>query len=63
METSSRRLLIKKNTTENWNLALFKSVFQCIKCRKYNAINYSENTQIKYQNCQFCSNPNYINKK
>ena len=41
METSSRRLLIKKNTTENWNLALFKSVFQCIKCRKYTELSTS----------------------
>jgi hypothetical protein len=65
METSARRLLIKKNGADNWNLGLFNSVFQCIKCRKYNAINYtnSENTLVKYQNCQFCSNPNYIKKK
>jgi len=63
MERSSRVRLIKKNAADNWNLAIFNNVFQCIKCRKYNAIKYSENIPPKTQNCQFCFNPNYIIKK
>jgi hypothetical protein len=63
METSSRRLLIRKNTTDNWNLAIFNNVFQCVKCRRYNPIKYSENIRPKIQNCQYCFNPNYTEKK
>ena len=62
METSSRRRLIKKNITDNWNLAIFDNVFQCVKCRKYNVIQYSENIAPKNQNCQYCFKPNYIKK-
>ena len=62
METSSRRLLNRKNATHKWNLSVCNNVFECIKCRKYNTILNPENTIIKYQNCQFCSNPNYIKK-
>ena len=63
MEKSSRRLLIKKNTADNWNLAIFNNVFQCVKCRKYNAIQHSEKITPKIQNCQYCFNPTYIEKK
>ena len=61
METSARRLLIKKSN-DNFSLGLFNHVFQCSKCRKYNTIIYSNNTLIKpkFQNCTFCYNPNYI---
>ena len=64
MEKSARTLIIKKNS-DNFNLGLFNSVFQCIKCRKYNAIRFNENVVVKpkIQNCSFCSNPNYIHKK
>jgi hypothetical protein len=46
----------------NGNLNTLPNVFQCNKCKKYNNIILSEN-QVNIQNCYFCNNPNYINKK
>jgi len=64
METSARRLLIKKQTGKP-GLGLLNYVFQCSKCRKYNTIIYSDDTitKPKTQTCIFCSNPNYIHNK
>jgi hypothetical protein len=64
MEKSARTQIQNKNQ-DNFSLGLFNSVFQCIKCRKYNIIHFNENITLypKTQNCMFCSNPNYIRKK
>ena len=45
----------------NANLNNLPQIFQCSKCRKYNTI--ISQLEIKVQNCYFCMNPNYINKK
>lgn len=45
----------------NGNLNSLSHIFQCSKCKKYNSI-ISE-TPLKVQNCYFCTNPNFINKK
>ena len=46
----------------NGNLNTLPQIFQCSKCKKYNNI-ISQKTQTQTQNCYFCMNPNYINKK
>ena len=46
----------------NGNLNTLPQVFQCSKCKKFNNIILHEN-HIHTQNCYFCMNPNYINKK
>jgi hypothetical protein len=43
----------------NANLNNLPQIFQCSKCRKYNNI---IQPQI-VQNCYYCTNPNYVNKK
>ena len=45
----------------NANLNNLPQIFQCSKCRKYNTI--ISQIEVKVQNCYFCTNPNYINKK
>ena len=44
----------------NANLNTLPQIFQCSKCKKYNTI---ISKQTLTQNCYFCNNPNYINKK
>jgi hypothetical protein len=44
----------------NANLNSLPQIFQCSKCKKYNTI---ISHQKQTQNCYFCMNPNYINKK
>jgi hypothetical protein len=70
MEKSSRKILIQKNTDDNWRISLFSHIFTCMKCKKYNSIMVNNETtdtnNIKkntFQNCQFCTTPNYVNKK
>jgi anthranilate/para-aminobenzoate synthase component II len=74
MEKSSRQLLIQKNKEHNWRISLFSHIFTCMKCKKYNSImvnnethdNDTKSTANKknaFQNCQFCTTPNYVYKK
>ena len=70
MEKSSRNILIQKNKEDNWRISLFSHIFTCMKCKKYNSLKIDtesvcNNTLAKYafQNCQFCTTPNYVNKK
>jgi transcription elongation factor Elf1 len=64
MEKSFRTLLIQKNYSNNKHVSSFSQIFTCNKCRKYNSviINDNDTTKNKFQNCQFCSTPNYVNK-
>jgi hypothetical protein len=65
MEKSFRTLLIQKNHNNTKHVSSFSNhIFTCNKCRKYNTIILFENnnSKNKFQNCQFCSTPNYVNK-
>ena len=62
MDTNQRLHIRLKQLSKfnNGNLNILPQIFQCSKCRKYNTI---ISQQVVTQNCYFCMNPNYINKK
>jgi hypothetical protein len=60
---NSQRIQIRLKQLSKFNNANLNSlpqIFQCSKCKKFNTI---MSQQSLTQNCYFCSNPNYINKK
>ena len=61
MNTQRIQIRLKQlSKFNNANLNTLPQIFQCSKCKKYNTI-MSDKTLT--QNCYFCMNPNYINKK
>ena len=57
----NQKIQTRLKQLSKFNNANLPQIFQCSKCRKYNTI--ISQLEIKVQNCYFCMNPNYINKK
>jgi transcription elongation factor Elf1 len=61
---SNRRDINQKTDFNKWSISYLTEIFQCSRCKKRNTVTHSSNNnedgKIKFQNCAYCGNPNYV---